>query len=143
MGLKPSKSRGINKNAFKEVLNEFELDTSDATKLILVQRIESYLENKSQEYKHNNLLGDCINIDTRDLKLSSICKISNEMILCCSDSAKNIASLVLKEDRLSITAKASVIASYPEGVEKIRDMCLCHRMFCMSPVVGKVLDCFL
>ena len=142
LGLKPSKLRGMNKNALKEVLNEFELDTSDATKLILVQRIESYLENKSQEYKRNNLLGDCINIDTRDLKPSSICKISNEMILCCSDSAKNVASLVLKEDRVSITAKASVIASYPEGVEKIRDMCV-RRMFCMSPVVGKVLDCFL
>ena len=62
LGLKPSKLRGMNKNALKEVLNELELDTSDATNLILVQRIESYLENKSQEYKHNNLLGDCINM---------------------------------------------------------------------------------
>ena len=44
----------------RSLINEFELDTSDATKLILVQRIDSYLENKSQEYKHNNLLRDCI-----------------------------------------------------------------------------------
>ena len=44
------------------------------------------------------------------------------MISCCSDSAKNISSLTFKEDRMSITAKASVIAFYPGGVEKIRDM---------------------
>ena len=124
LGLKPSKLSGMNKNALKEVLNELELDTSDATKLILVQRIEPYLENKSQEYEHNNLLRDCISIDTRDLKPSSICKISNEMILRCSDSATNISSLVLKEDGVNITAKASVIASYPVGVEKMKDMCV-------------------
>ena len=42
----------------------------------------------------------------------------------CSDSATNISSLVLKEDGVSIIATASVIASYPEGVEKIKDMCV-------------------
>ena len=82
----------------RSLINECELDTSDVTNLILVQRINSYLENKSQEYKHNNLLRDCIDIDTRDLKPSSVCKISNEMILCCSDSATNISSLVHKEE---------------------------------------------
>ena len=66
------------------------------------------------------------------MKPSSICKISNEMILCCSDSVKNIASLVLKEDGVSITAKATVIASYPKGVEKIRDMCVRQNVFYVS-----------
>ena len=89
----------------------------------LRDRLELHLQKERESHQREGRSTETISLD-KEIKPSSICKISDDVLGCSSNSSKEVYSIATHSNGHYLCGTVNMLCAYPEGCERVQSMCL-------------------
>lgn len=92
----------------------------------LKARLESHLEEERQSHQRQGKNPETVLLD-KEIKPSAICKISDDILACSSDSSREVYSVTVHSNGHFLCGTATTLCAYPDGCDLVQSMCLSNN----------------
>ena len=89
----------------------------------LKERLESHLQKERESQQREGKSPETVSLD-KEIKPSAICKISDDILACSSNSSREVYSIAVHSNGHYLCGTVNTLCAYPEGCERVQRMCL-------------------
>ena len=89
----------------------------------LKERQESHLPKERESQQREGKSPETVSLD-KEIKPSAICKISDDILACSSNSSREVYSIAVHSNGHYLCGTVNTLCAYPEECEGVQSMCL-------------------
>ena len=101
----------------------------------LKERLQFELQKEKESYQSQGKDFGTVSLD-KEIKPSSICRLSDDMLACSCDSSKQVFSFAIQSNGHYLCGKVVAICQYPEGCESVHSMCFSNNFLFLAHETG-------